>query len=211
MSAHSVRGDSTGSPVLCQAPAASKRDALLTATLRLVARTGLHNTPIAAIAREAGVAVGTAYLYFASKDALINELYLGLVRERDEAALSDVGAERADRGGLRRVWERYARWHLDHRDAANFILQCVSSGILSEETGAWRERTGAARLPAYVEGIERGLLLDLPVQVFWAHFMGPILVLSHMRDLGEIEVTDEILRLTFEGVARSVVRSVGEE
>src|SRR5215218_6127000 len=60
--------------------AASKREAILDATLRLVARTGLHNTPISAIAREAGVAVGTAYLYFASKDELINELYLELVR-----------------------------------------------------------------------------------------------------------------------------------
>ena len=200
-----------GSPVPCQAPPASKRDALLAATLRLVARSGLHNTPISAIAREAGVAVGTAYLYFPSKDALINELYLELVRERDQAALAGVGAERAGHDGLRLVWERYARWHLDHRDAANFILQCESSGILSEETCAWREGTAAARLPAYAEGIERGLLRDQPVQVFWAHFMGPILVLSHMRDLGEIEVTDEVLRLTFEGVARSVVRVGGVE
>ena len=140
------------------------------------------------------------------RDALINALYLELVRERDEAALAGVGAAPTARGDLWRTWERYARWHLDHRDAANFILQCEASGILSEETRARQQETEAARLPTYREGIERGLLRDQPVQVFWAHFMGPIVVLSHMRDVGEIEVTDEILRRTFEGVARSVMQ-----
>jgi hypothetical protein len=65
---------------------------------------------------------------------------------------------------------------------------------------------GAAGLAMYREGIEQGMLRDVPVTVFWAHFMGPILVLSHLRDTGEIEVTEGLLRQTFEGVARSVLR-----
>ena len=187
--------------------AASKRQAILDATLRLVARTGLHNTPVSAIAREAGVAVGTAYLYFSSKDELINALYLELVRDRDDSALLAYRPADSPREALWRAWERYARWHLDHPDASNFILQCEASGIISDETRAVRQEMGAAGLLTYREGIEGGTLRDLPVQVFWAHFMGPILVLSHLRDVGEIEITDEILHQTFEGVARSVLQA----
>jgi TetR/AcrR family transcriptional regulator, repressor of fatR-cypB operon len=186
---------------------ASKREAILDATLRLVARTGLHNTPVSAIAREAGVAVGTAYLYFSSKDELINSLYLELVRARDDSALLADAPADPPREALWRAWERYARWHLDHRDAANFILQCESSGIISEETLAQRQEMGAAGLTMYREGVDQGMLRDVPVTVFWAHFMGPILVLSHLRDVGEIEITDEILHQTFEGVARSVLEA----
>ena len=39
-------------------PNLEKRDAILAAALRLIARFGLHNTPMSAVAREAGVAVG---------------------------------------------------------------------------------------------------------------------------------------------------------
>jgi AcrR family transcriptional regulator len=52
-------------------PNVEKRDAILAAALRLIARFGLHNTPMSAVAREAGVAVGTVYLYFPSKEELL--------------------------------------------------------------------------------------------------------------------------------------------
>src|SRR3954467_5507051 len=65
-----------------------KREAILSAATRLIARLGLHNTPMSALAREAGVATGTLYLYFPSKEATINALYLELQRECDMAVVS---------------------------------------------------------------------------------------------------------------------------
>ena len=59
---------------------ADKRETILAAALRLIARLGLHNTPMSAVAREAGVAAGTLYLYFPSKEAMINALYLDVLR-----------------------------------------------------------------------------------------------------------------------------------
>ena len=58
-----------------------KREAILAAALRLIARLGLHAAPMSAVAREAGVAAGTLYLYFPSKDAMINALYLELLED----------------------------------------------------------------------------------------------------------------------------------
>src|SRR6476661_6120071 len=60
-----------------------KREAILAAALRLIARLGLHAAPMSAVAREAGVAAGTLYLYFPSKEAMINALYLELHRDRE--------------------------------------------------------------------------------------------------------------------------------
>src|SRR5688500_6981617 len=95
-----------------------KRQALLAAALRLIARSGLHNTPTSAVAREAGVAAGTLYLYFPSKEALINALYLELVTEQQRAAAPDAGPLEegaADpRALLWRSWHGLVRWHLDH-------------------------------------------------------------------------------------------------
>lgn len=52
-----------------------KREAILAAALALFAEQGFHNAPCAQIAQRAGVAAGTIYRYFESKDVLIGELY----------------------------------------------------------------------------------------------------------------------------------------
>jgi TetR/AcrR family transcriptional repressor of multidrug resistance operon len=52
-----------------------KRETVLNSTLALIRQYGFHGTPMSMIAKHAGVAAGTIYHYFESKDALINALY----------------------------------------------------------------------------------------------------------------------------------------
>ena len=53
-----------------------KREAILNATLELINKHGFHASPMSMVAKEAGVAAGTIYHYFESKEELINALYL---------------------------------------------------------------------------------------------------------------------------------------
>src|SRR5690242_12712168 len=73
---------------------ADKREAILAAALRLIARLGLHAAPMSAVAREAGVAAGTLYLYFPSKEAMINALYLEVLADRDRSMAADAAGAR---------------------------------------------------------------------------------------------------------------------
>ncbi len=52
-----------------------KRIAILEAALRVFAERGNLSAPTSAISKAAGVAEGTLFTYFKSKDDLINELY----------------------------------------------------------------------------------------------------------------------------------------
>lgn len=52
-----------------------KRETVLNSTLTLIRQYGFHGTPMSMIAKHAGVAAGTIYHYFESKDALIEALY----------------------------------------------------------------------------------------------------------------------------------------
>lgn len=198
-------------------PVTDKRRAILAAALRLVARSGLHNTPMSALAREAGVAAGTLYLYFPSKEAMLNALYLDLLDDRhrattvDGAWLAEMAADLAadPRGALWRAWHGLARWHLDHPDASNVIQQCRASGILTAETRAAEQRMEATGLAQFGDAVARGLLRPLSRQVFYALFAGPIAGLVQMRDAGELEVDDAVLGATFDGVCRGVLPSLG--
>ncbi len=53
----------------------TKRTAILDAAVVEIARHGYHQTTVAMIARRAGVADGTIYLYFANKDEILLSLF----------------------------------------------------------------------------------------------------------------------------------------
>ena len=53
----------------------NKRKAILNTTLKLISSNGFHAAPMSVIAKEAGVAAGTIYLYFENKEDLIIQLY----------------------------------------------------------------------------------------------------------------------------------------
>jgi TetR/AcrR family fatty acid metabolism transcriptional regulator len=62
-------------------PGRDKRDALLRAATQVFARRGFFNAQVADIARVAGVAAGTVYLYFRSKEDLLTSVFERTMRE----------------------------------------------------------------------------------------------------------------------------------
>ena len=64
-----------------QANGADKRDAILKAATRVFAQNGFFQSQVADIARAAGVAAGTVYLYFRSKDDLLVSLFERTMRD----------------------------------------------------------------------------------------------------------------------------------
>jgi AcrR family transcriptional regulator len=78
-----------------------RRDEIITAAKEVFARKGFHATTIADIAKRAGLAYGSIYWYFDSKDELFHALMTveeGALRNHVAAALATVGV-RADGAG----------------------------------------------------------------------------------------------------------------
>src|SRR4051794_9849595 len=68
-------------PKLSDEQTAQRRARILDAAERCFSRDGFHSTSMQSICREAGVSAGALYVYFASKEALIEGL---TSRDRDE-------------------------------------------------------------------------------------------------------------------------------
>src|SRR5688572_28374115 len=62
-------------------PVADKREAILRAATQVFAARGFFQSQVADVARAAGVAAGTVYLYFRSKDDLLVSLFERTMRE----------------------------------------------------------------------------------------------------------------------------------
>jgi TetR/AcrR family transcriptional regulator, fatty acid metabolism regulator protein len=89
-------------------PAGPKREAILRAATDVFASRGFFNAQVADIARVAGVAAGTVYLYFRSKDDLLVSIFERTMSEALEEGQRAVAGVRDPAERLRRL----ARLHL---------------------------------------------------------------------------------------------------
>ena len=87
-----------------------KRNAILEAATRLFAERGLSAAPTSEISNWAGVAEGTLFTYFRTKDDLINALYRDIKLELADAMMSDFPRKKNVRTRLQHVWDRYVKW-----------------------------------------------------------------------------------------------------
>src|SRR5260370_36193503 len=86
-----------------------RRNAILSAGARVIASQGLA-APTAAIAKEAGVSNGSLFVYFDTKAALLNELYVALKTEMTAAATAGLDAGGEPREQVRHMWTQWLRW-----------------------------------------------------------------------------------------------------
>ena len=89
-------------------PPLNKRDAILRAATDVFAERGYFNAQVADVARAAGVAAGTVYLYFRSKDDVLVSIFERTMRE----ALAEGRAAVADVQDPQHRLRKLARLHL---------------------------------------------------------------------------------------------------
>jgi TetR/AcrR family fatty acid metabolism transcriptional regulator len=133
------------------APRADKREAILRAATNVFAERGFFNAQVADVARAAGVAAGTVYLYFHGKDDLLVSIFERTMRE----AIADGRACVAPLTDPIERLRAIARVHLD-RLGRDRSLAVVFQVELRQST-KFMERFSATLLREYL-GIIRGIL-----------------------------------------------------
>ncbi|HEX8161462.1 MAG TPA: TetR/AcrR family transcriptional regulator [Pyrinomonadaceae bacterium] len=96
-----------------RAPVADKREAILRAATKVFAESGYFNSKVADVARVAGVADGTVYLYFKSKEEILRSIFDRGVTE----VLSEARAIIEEVADARERLRRIARLHLERLGA----------------------------------------------------------------------------------------------
>jgi len=111
-----------------------KRNAILEGATRLFAERGLTAAPTSEISKQAGVAEGTLFTYFKTKDDLINALYREIKLELADAMMSDFPRKRNVRTRLRHVWDRYVKWGIANPKQRKVLAQLQVSEVLTKES-----------------------------------------------------------------------------
>src|SRR5258708_35772836 len=107
---------------------------MLDAANRIFAEHGLTAAPTSEISRKAGVAEGTLFTYFKTKDDLINALYREIKSELADAMMSGFPRKKSVRTRLQHVWDGYVNWGVTNPEQRKALAQLQVSGMLSKES-----------------------------------------------------------------------------
>jgi AcrR family transcriptional regulator len=113
-----------------------KLEAIAQAAYACVLERGMRALTLAEIARTAGLATSTLYVYFPSKQALLDDLYERAKTETFALLMEGDAADLPLKARLRRMWLNMLGVRLHHPAQMVFMEQYVSSEFMSEHNRA---------------------------------------------------------------------------
>ena len=139
-----------------------KRKAILDAAVEVFAERGFWDTPTSLVSRTAGVADGTLFNYFATKDDLISEVYLECKREMSEQLLDGLSNYDSVRDKLRHIWDRFIDWGLQHPQKFKVLHQISESFPLDASVRSQANELFVEIEHIAHESIKNGMIRDYP-------------------------------------------------
>lgn len=186
-----------------------RRAGLLRAALDLFVERGFEATSVPEVARRAGMATGTIYLHFRSKEDLVNGL-LAHLRGRITAELEQaLGAARGVRAAFLAAWRVFAAYVLDHPRAVAFCDLHHHAAYLTPATQAAWEPSRRLLEAHFRAGQRAGIYRREPAAVLRALFVGPLIGLAKLARLGELRLTPAVLAASAEAVWAGLARPRG--
>ncbi|NTV35894.1 MAG: TetR/AcrR family transcriptional regulator [Anaerolineaceae bacterium] len=176
-----------------------KKESFLNTALKLFVLNGVQNTSTAEIAREAGTASGTLFLYFPTKLDLINELVLMISKQQSEVINSLLDPSLSVRDTFFVIWDGSIRWLLDHMDAYQYSQQIRDSGLITKEVTMESGKFFGFYYEAIQKGLAEGCIKPYPVDLIGSFLYQDIVaVMSHIRLQSDPAKVEEAIRQGFE-------------
>ena len=128
------------------------------ASLQLILKEGIAGLTMAKLAKKAGLATGTLYIYFKNKEELIHQLYAKLKDESVERFMKGYQKDMSFRLGIKKIWMNYLTHRIEHYEESIFMEQYYRSPYISEDTRAVAE---SMKRPVYAviqQGKDEGLV-----------------------------------------------------
>lgn len=180
-------------------PAPDKRENFLKAALKLFVANGVQNTSTAAIAKEAGTAAGTLFIYFPTKQDLINELVLKIGRGQSDTLKTLLDPSLSVRDMFFTIWSSSIHWFLEHMDAYEYIQQVRDTVMVTEAVVRESAQFFGFYYDAIQKGLKEGAIKRYPADVIGGFLYQDIVaVMNILRAESNSRKQEELIQLGFD-------------
>jgi len=177
-----------------------KQKELLAAALKLFVENGFHGTPTSKIAKEAGVANGTLFHYYPTKDDLIVSLYIFIKMEMAAFVESQTTPGGDFKTRFKNQFTHAMHWAIDHPDEFQYIQQFYASPFATQLQSEVLQQQLEKTCIEIQQAIDAKVIKDLPVDYIFT------LISSHLNGINQylrksnlaVDKQKEVISETFE-------------
>src|SRR5262249_12547973 len=155
--------------------------------LRAFTERGFHGTAVPQIARAARVATGTLYIYFRSKEQLVNEVFRNAKSRLKEALFTGFVAERPPRALFDDMWKRLVALARSDPMTFRFLEMQAHTPYLDAKS---RELELTVLGPIFLAAAGFRPIGGMPAEVMIAFSWGALVGLFKAERLGYLQLSD---------------------
>jgi AcrR family transcriptional regulator len=177
----------------------NKKELIINAALKLFVENGFHGTATAKIAQEAGVANGTLFQHFKTKDELIIALFVEFKKELADF-VSTQSIKESFKGEIESQFIATLTWSLANTNKFHFIQQFHASPYIVQIGQEILEQQIKPHYELIAKGVESKQLKTLEIDHLYALISSQTFGLHHFlitKQYSE-KKQQEIIQSTFE-------------
>ncbi len=187
-----------------------KEKLVIEKAIELIVQDGFQGFSMNKLAKACNISVATLYIYYRDKDDLIQKIGTEIGRTFMNTTLNGFLPDMPFAEGLWKQWENRAAFAIKHpMEVSCFeVIRHSPHGelLLTTTLSGFKESMEAF----YVNSVNSGELIPLPVDVFWSMAYGPLYALLRFEREGKsmggkpFAFTTEIMAETFELVIKAL-------
>lgn len=181
-----------------------KREALVKATICLVNNDGFHAAPMSKIAKMANVSPATIYLFFESKQDLVNKVYLEVKTAFSAYAFETFTTNMEVEAGFELIWNRIADFKLKDPDEAMFLAQCDNTPMIDEPSRQEGIKHLQPLLDLWHRGKEEGVIKPISDYLLYAYSINPLSFLMLAQHRGECSINEQTITEAYQAAWDSI-------
>lgn len=170
-----------------------KKQKIIDAAIKLFVKNGIHPTSMQALAKAAGVATGSIYTYFGSKDELVVEIFHAIVEENIAMTTKNYDATQSIKERFYYLVDKKIRHHVANPDKFRFMALCMYEPVLMQ-TIKNTNHDNKPLVAVIKDGQAENLLKNLSIPDLFYQFFGGISSLLEWRLFNQQPINDADIR-----------------
>lgn len=175
----------------------NKVNAIHKATIGLVTKTGFSGLKMAEVAKKSRVATGTLYVYYKSKEELINDVFLVTKEEIAGAIINPDYIKETFYETFKAMWYGYFGYCLKYPEKMLFVEQFIYSGYISDVNIAKTDTYFEPLDQFLIEGQRNKHIKNIDVEIIKAHLQGSVHEIVKMKEKGDIQLEKDSMHACF--------------
>jgi len=149
-----------------------KEQAIIEKTLDIVSETGIAGIKMSVLAKRVGISPSTLYVYFKTKDDLINSIAAKLLKQISQNSATSLNKNGSFEFRLKSRWLGMLNFLMNNEREVNFIEQWKQSPYFNKNSQVVWEENKKVKADFFSKGKDKGIIKNISEPMIHAVMSG---------------------------------------